>query len=93
MIPGAPLEWLYGHPDSGFTEQPFGGWKKALNEFPWNVVTLQPFDRHLHGKNDKGEEVGDDELIAMVAQLAAAKNPDAQIYIYARWPRVSIAGK
>lgn len=93
MIPGAPLEWLYGHPNDGFTEEPFGGWKKALNEFAWDAVILQPFDRHLHGKNDKGEAVGDVDLIAMMAKLAAAKNPDAQVYICARWPRVTVGGK
>lgn len=50
-IPGAPLEWLYGHPNDGFRGNPHGGWQKALNEFAWNAISFQPFDRHLHGKN------------------------------------------
>jgi Mlc titration factor MtfA (ptsG expression regulator) len=93
MIPGAPLEWLYTHPNDGFREEPFGGWQKALNEFAWDVVSLQPFDCHLYGKNDKGEEVGDVELIVKLARMAATKNPDVQVYIYARWPRVTVGGK
>jgi hypothetical protein len=93
MIPGAPLEWLYGHPNDGFRENPFGGWQKALNEFAWDAVSFQPFDRHLHGKNKDGEDVGDVALIAKLAKLAAAKNPDVQVYIYARWPRVTMNGK
>jgi hypothetical protein len=93
MIPGAPLEWLYTHPDDGFREEPFGGWEKALGQFAWDAVSLQPFDRHLTGKNEKGEERGDVALIAKMAQRAAAKNPDVQVYIYARWPRVTVGGK
>jgi hypothetical protein len=93
MIPGAPLEWLYAHPNDGFREEPFGGWPRALREFAWDVVSLQPFDRHLHGNNDHGEDVGDVPLIGKLARLAAAKNPDVQVYIYARWPRVTVAGK
>jgi hypothetical protein len=93
MIPGAPLEWLYGHPDDGFREDPYGGWKKALNEFAWDAVSLQPFDRHLHGDSASGEDLGDVALITKFAAMAAAKNPAVRIYIYARWPRVTFAGK
>ncbi|MBE0542528.1 MAG: hypothetical protein IH623_14295 [Verrucomicrobia bacterium] len=93
MIPGAPLEWLYQHPNDGFREEPFGGWQKALGEFAWDAVSLQPFDRHLHGKNDQGEDLGDVALIVKLARMAAARNPDVQVYIYVRWPRVTVGGK
>jgi cytochrome b len=93
MIPGAPLEWLYTHPNDGFREEPFGGWQKALGEFAWDVVSLQPFDRHLHSKSEQGEDLGDVALIVKLARMAASKNPDVQVYIYARWPRVTVAGK
>ena len=93
MIPGAPLEWIYTHPNDGFREEPYGTWTNALNQFAWDAVSLQPFDRHLHGKNDSGQEVGDVALIREFATLAARKNPDVQIYIYARWPRVTSGGK
>lgn len=93
MIPGAPLEWIYTHPKDGFQQEPFGTWIKALNDFAWDAVSLQPFDRQLHGKDKDGNDFGDVAIIKKWAVLAAGKNPDVQIYIYARWPRVTIDGK
>lgn len=91
MIPGAPLEWIYTHPDDGFHEQQFGTWKNALKDYIWDIVVLQPFDRQL--KNQTGEDLGDVAIITKFARMAYEKNPDVQIYIYARWPRVTVNGK
>jgi hypothetical protein len=93
MIPGAPLEWIYTHPNDGFRQEPYGTWSNALNNFSWDAVSLQPFDRHLRGRNKEGKDLGDVALIKEFAQMAARKNPDAQIFIYARWPRVTSGGK
>jgi len=95
MIPGAPLEWLYAHPDDGFTQKPYGGWKQALTEYEWDIVSLQPFDRHLYNKEKKGtvDDHGDVPLILKLSRLAAEKNPQVQIYIYQRWPRMTKQGK
>lgn len=93
MIPGAPLEWLYTHPNDGFREEPYGTWPKAMGDLAWDAVSLQPFDRQLHGKNDKGEDMGDAALITKLAGLAAKQNPMVQVYIYARWPRMTTDGK
>ncbi len=93
MIPGAPLEWIYDHPDSGFTEEPYGTYPRALKEFAWDAVSLQPFDRHLTGQNQQGAERGDVALITTLARLAAEQNPDVQICIYARWPRMTVRGE
>ncbi|MGC9036251.1 MAG: hypothetical protein ACP5K7_10540, partial [Verrucomicrobiia bacterium] len=49
--------------------------------------------RQLHSKNQSGEDLGDVAIISKLAKLAYEKNPDVQIYIYARWPRVTINGK
>ena len=57
MIPGAPLEWIYTHPNDGFQQEPYGTWKKALNEFAWDAVSLQPFDRHLRILAERVDEV------------------------------------
>lgn len=78
MIPGAPLEWLWSHQNDGFQKEAFGRSRKALTEFPWDVVTLQPFDRQTK------EDV---EVAKEMMTLAQAKNPKTQFYIYARWPR------
>ena len=51
MIPGAPLSWLWDHPKDGFQQEPFGLYPKALSEYSWDVLSLQPFDRHLDGKD------------------------------------------
>lgn len=93
MIPGAPLEWLHDHPDDGFRQPPFGGWRTALSEHAWDAVSLQPFDRHLHGRNAQGEDLGDVALIVKFARMASARNPDVQILVYSRWPRVTAGGK
>jgi hypothetical protein len=93
MNPGAPLEWIYTHPDDGFQQEPYGRWRKALSEFAWDAVSLQPFDRHLHGANKDGKDFGDVALIREFAGMAVRKNSDVQIYLYARWPRVTSGGK
>src|SRR5271165_7225485 len=81
MIPGAPLSWLWEHPKDGFQEEPFGLYPRALSEFRWDVLSLQPFDRHLDGKD------GDLAMAKNFIDLALPKSPGLQIYVYARWPR------
>ena len=51
MIPGAPLQWIWEHPQDGFQEQPFGHYPEALANYQWDVLSLQPFDRHHEGKD------------------------------------------
>lgn len=51
MIPGAPLQWIWEHPRDGFQQPPFGHYPAALTQHPWDVLCLQPFDRHLEGDN------------------------------------------
>ena len=89
MIPGAPLQWLWDHPSDGFTEKPFGYPRVAFTNFHWDVVSLQPFDRGLTSKD------GSDDVtkIRQYAEMAAARSPDMQIYLYARWPRITSGGK
>lgn len=88
MIPGAPLFYLWRE-KNGFTETPFGPTQSALVKYPWDIVTVQPFDRHL--TNDKDE--GDIANIQHMLDLAIARNPDVQFYVYARWPRITRDGK
>ncbi len=81
MIPGAPLQWIWEHPQDGFQEPPFGHYPTALAEHQWDVLSLQPFDRHLDGKD------GDLTMARNFIDLALSKSPDVQVYVYARWPR------
>ena len=81
MIPGAPLQWIWDHPTDGFQEQPFGHYPKALTGHQWDVLCLQPFDRHLEGKD------GDLTMAKNFIDLALPMSPELQVYVYARWPR------
>jgi hypothetical protein len=81
MIPGAPLSWIWQHPQDGFREEPFGLYPKALSAYTWDVLSLQPFDRHLAG------EEGDLVMARRFIDLTLEKSPDVQVYIYSRWPR------
>ncbi len=81
MIPGAPLQWIWEHPNDGFQEPPFGHYPTALAKFQWDVLSLQPFDRHLDGKD------GDLAMARNFIDLALPKSPELQVYVYARWPR------
>jgi hypothetical protein len=81
MIPGAPLQWLWEHPKDGFQEEPFGLYPRALSEYPWDVLSLQPFDRHLDGKD------GDLAMASNFIDLALKRSPDLQMYVYSRWCR------
>ena len=82
MIPGAPLEWIFNHPDSGFKEDT-GYYPQALAGHPWDVLTLQPFDRQL--TSDDG--TGDVQVARKLVDLALPKSPDVRVYVYQRWPR------
>lgn len=82
MIPGAPLSWIWEHPDSGFQEEAFGYYPRALSNYQWDAITLQPFDRLLDA--DAGSDL---PTTKRFLDLALKKSPDARIYIYSRWPR------
>lgn len=81
MIPGAPLQWIWEHPKDGFQEPPFGYYTTALADHEWDVLSLQPFDRQLDGKD------GDLAMAKNFIDLALPKSPDVQVFVYARWPR------
>jgi hypothetical protein len=81
MIPGAPLSWLWEHPKDGFQKESFGLYPRALTEYSWEVLSLDPFDRHLDG-ND-----GDLAMARNFIDLALRRSPDVQVYVYSRWPR------
>ena len=80
-IPGAPLEWIWEHPLQGFQQVPFGYFPQALTEHSWDVLCLQPFDRHIEGNK------GDLAMVRKFVAMALPKSPNLQVYVYARWPR------
>lgn len=78
VIPGAPLDWILEHPNSGFQEPPYGYYPAALSRHRWDFLSLQPYDRQLESDLD---------AITRYVELARAQNPDVQILIHGRWPR------
>lgn len=53
------------------------------------MLSLQPFDRQLTSKD------GSDDVtkIRQYCELAAPRSPELQVYLYARWPRITRDGK
>jgi len=92
MIPGAPLSWLFTHPAEGFNEKPFGLPTQAFADFEWDVISLQPFDRQLHGGTPEKPD-GDVDIIQNYINMSIKKSPNVQYYIYSRWPRMTRDGK
>lgn len=78
MIPGAPLQWIYEHPNDGFREP--CGYTTCLPQKHWDVVALQPWDRSL---------ASDTEYGGGFAKLAFQGNPAAMVLILACGPRKS----
>jgi hypothetical protein len=82
MKPGGTLDYIYQHPVTGdtFTQPPYGNWVNALNNYNWDVVTLEPFSRPLDGPT------GDRANVLNFINQIKPHNPSAQVYIYQTWP-------
>lgn len=83
MIPGAPIEWLWEHPNDGFKEEPYGYPRQAFKDYSWDALTLQPFTRPLENDVTHAQNFID---------LAKPKSPGIQVYIYAQWPSIKASG-
>lgn len=80
MIPGAPLDWNWDHPNDCISQDPYGCYQTALSNYSWDAVSLQPFDRLLNS---------DVEYATNFINLAKAQNSNVQIFIYGRWPHAT----
>ncbi|MGE5557840.1 MAG: sugar-binding protein, partial [Bacillota bacterium] len=78
MIPGAPLEWIYNHPADGFQEAPYGYYPQALPNYPFDIVSIQPYDRPVDSDVYYG---------GLFFDLALQRNTNCQLYVYTCWPR------
>lgn len=83
MIPGAPLSWIWNHANSGFQQAPYGHYPTALDQYSWDALSLQPFDRDLDSDTDYGSRY---------MAKALAVNPDVQTYVFAYYPRRNQGG-
>lgn len=78
-VPGAPIGWFVipENREQGFKTDKYGAWPKALSEFQWDGLSLQPFQWGFK------ENTRD---IPVLAEAFYNKSPDGQLFIYAQWP-------
>lgn len=81
MIPGAPLEWLWDHPDQGFSEQPYGYPPNAFPNYDWDVISLQPYDRSLSSDFQYCQN------FINLAFQRSYNSTNTRVFIMARWSR------
>ncbi len=78
-IPGAPTDWLWNHPGSGFGDSRYTEAFFALA--PLDAVITQPFAGHDRNLENESEYSG------KFFDLAREKgSPKATLYLYAQWP-------
>ncbi len=91
-IPGAPINWLWNNPTGGFVHSPFNRYPEAFANYPWDVVTLQPFATYSnelqHARYFAQSLRGDVTFGPGIPQPGTPTgiSPQAKIFIYAQWP-------
>jgi len=77
-IPGAPTDWLWDHPGTGFGE---GNYAQAfLARAPLTDLITQPF--HGHQRSIDNEALYSGKFF----DLARKYSPDLQMWLYVQWP-------
>ena len=77
FIPGASLAYLWAERNVGKSDA-YGSLVNAFENFEWDAVTLQPFDRSMNNDIDD---------LLNYARLIKDKSPGVQFYVYSRYPR------
>lgn len=80
MIPGAPLEWLWTHPNEGFTREPYGYPVNALPNYLWDALSLQCGTARFL--------VNETNYASLFINLGMPHNSNMQVYAYAVWPAI-----
>jgi hypothetical protein len=80
---GASLPTIYNYTSTSghFHANGFGLYRDALDDFTWDAITLEPFDNSINGTN------GDLVYAKNFINYALPQSPNAQFYVYSRWPR------
>src|SRR6185503_19273716 len=76
VISGAPLSLIWDHPDGGNRQAPFGRSQESLPKDPWDVLTLEPFDRQLYQPDGSG----DVQVAQKFINLALTRSPNLHTY-------------
>lgn len=84
VSPGVPLDYTWAFKTKtgqAYSKAPYGLYNKALSNYTWDALTLEPFDNWIKGST------GDLQISENFINYALKKSPNIQTYIYSRWPR------
>ncbi|MFW6303819.1 MAG: chitobiase/beta-hexosaminidase C-terminal domain-containing protein [Candidatus Sumerlaeota bacterium] len=84
-IPGAPTDWLWNHPGSGFGRPDFA--QAFVDLAPIDILMTQPFSGHGRSIANEAEHGG------KFYMLARESSPNIQFYLYQQWPKRNYSGK
>ncbi len=77
-IPGAPTDWLWAHPRSGFGDSDY---PKAFKDLaPIDILITQPFSGHGRSIENEAQHSGN------FYRLARESSPGIRLYLYQQWP-------
>ncbi|MGB2807366.1 MAG: hypothetical protein WBC22_06485 [Sedimentisphaerales bacterium] len=77
-IPGAPTDWLWNHPGSGFGDSKY---KEAFAELaPIDHLFIQPFAGHARSIENEAEH------IHKFFWLCRSKSSNVRLWLYQQWP-------
>jgi hypothetical protein len=77
-IPGAPTDWLWDHPGSGFGESNYA--QAFVARAPLTDLVLQPFAGHGRAVDNEAEYCG------KFFDLARKDSPGVRPWLYIQWP-------
>lgn len=77
-IPGAPTDWLWSHPGSGFGESWYE--QAFLARAPLTHLVTQPFAGHNRSVQNEAQHSG------LFYDLARQHSPNLQHWLYVQWP-------
>jgi hypothetical protein len=77
-IPGAPTDWLWNHPGSGFGDSKY---KEAFVSLaPIDHLIIQPFAGHARSIENEAEHTG------KFFGLCRSKSSNVRLWLYQQWP-------
>lgn len=81
ILLGAPLNYIWQHPDVGLVEEPFRSFGNALPNYDWDAITLQTYDSDIVTDTDHAK------LFIDLARQRSYTADHGEFFIFARWPR------
>lgn len=77
-IPGAPTDWLWEHPASGFGDSRYA---EAFFAFaPFDALITQPFAGHGRSIQNEADHIG------KFYELCRKQSPKVRLWLYQQWP-------